>query len=199
MSLYQNIINEYRGIRDNVRFEYVNKVRDSQVYQQYMAQTEQPATHNINSIFTSLFGMGPSNGFISSPLFSSPNVSISYGTVPMAATGFAPLNLFDAITQMMNQTQHINQDDVKLVLKKSELDKLPKLTPEQLKQQLPSLTQEDVCPLCLEGYFTEKKIVCSILPCGHHFCHPCIYKELSEYRHVCPLCKNNVGEYEAKI
>jgi hypothetical protein len=171
-----------------------------------MAQIEQHDVHtgmnygnNINSIFNSLFGIGSSNGFISSPLFSSPNVSISYGTIPMTYSGFAPLNLFDAVTQMMNQTQHINHDDVRLVLKKHELDKLPKLTPEQLKQAIPSLTQDDVCPLCLDGYFTGKNIICSVLPCGHHFCHPCIYKELSEYRHVCPLCKNNVGEYEAKI
>lgn len=198
MNSYQSIVNEYRNIRDNVRVEYINSQRDSQIYQQYMAQHHQPQINmnyygnGINSILSSFLGINPSTSFTHSP-----NISVTYGTIPSIQSSFVPLNFFDAITQMINQTQ--NQDDVKLVLKKHELDKLPKLTPDELKQQIPSLADDDVCPLCLDGYFTDKPIVCSILPCGHHFCYPCIYKELSEYRHVCPLCKNNVGEYEAKI
>ena len=208
MSSYQNIINDFRNIRDNVKFEYINNTRDNQVYHQFITQTQQSHSYvygtanyngSLNSILSNFFGTDIAHEFSMGSFFSSPSVSISYGTIPMAQSNYAPLNLFDAMTQMMNQMQHVNQEDVKLVLKKHELDKLPKLTPEELMQAIPTLTKDDVCPLCLENYFNDKEMLCSILSCGHHFCYPCIYKELSEYRHVCPLCKNNVGEYEAKI
>lgn len=208
MHSYQGIIDDYRKIRDSVKFESINMQRDSNVYQQYMVMNHTGQTtgqsvytndvNNIGSIFQNFFGMAPTMNYSMGsfgPLQG--DISFSYGTIPLSTSTsmFTPLNLFDAVTQMMNQMP--NQEDVKLVLKKHELDKLPKLTFEQLKQQIPTLTADDVCPLCLEKY--NSSIKCSILPCKHHFCYPCIYTELSQYRHVCPLCKNNVGEYEPKI
>ncbi len=205
---YQEIINDYRTFRNNNSFEYVNSTRDSQVYQQYMALNHPQPQHNnitnanpFGSIFQNLLGQGTPVGYQMSSFYSGPNgMTVSYGgNIPNMQNNFVSLNLFDAMTQMMNQIQNINQEqnDVPLVLKQHELDKLPKLTLSELEERIQVVTDEnESCPLCLEKY---SDIACSILPCGHYFCYPCIYKELSEYRHVCPLCKNNVGEYEAKI
>jgi len=117
-----------------------------------------------------------------------------------------PLNLFDALNQMMHQLQGHQQEDVQLVLKDDELKKLPKLTFEQLKEEVlkrdpqrAQLTDDESCPICLVPYSENgDQPKCTILPCNHYFCHECIATELSEYRHICPLCKNNVGEYEIK-
>ncbi len=101
---------------------------------------------------------------------------------------------------------------MRVVLKKGEIDKFPKLTFDELKKEIDTVSDDETCPICLmelkpseeneeivEGVTNqEDETLCTYLPCKHYFHYHCIKRDLEEYHHICPICRNNVGEHEMK-
>ncbi|XP_059826930.1 zinc-binding protein A33-like [Hypanus sabinus] len=63
------------------------------------------------------------------------------------------------------------------------------------KQQVENLTEEAICPICLD-FFTEPVI----LECGHNFCRSCIIQcwERQE-RNSCPECREEIADRTLKV
>ncbi|XP_072329412.1 E3 ubiquitin-protein ligase TRIM69-like [Scyliorhinus torazame] len=64
-----------------------------------------------------------------------------------------------------------------------------------LRQQVQSLTEETICPICLD-FFTDP----AILDCGHSFCHSCI-SQCWEKKEInsCPECREEFPERNLRV
>ncbi|XP_032872967.1 nuclear factor 7, brain-like [Amblyraja radiata] len=63
------------------------------------------------------------------------------------------------------------------------------------KQQVASLTEETLCPICLD-FFTDPVI----LECGHNFCRSCITQSWDrEERNSCPECREQFTDRTLKV
>lgn len=91
-------------------------------------------------------------------------------------------------------------DDVHLVLKQSELDKLETLTFDKLKEKKGYISDDEYCSICLMGFSNDEELnEFTILKCNHAFHTPCIKEQLSKYDYHCPVCRMDVGQYMPKI
>ena len=111
-------------------------------------------------------------------------------------------NLMNMFTILGNAQQGYNMQNVPLVLKKEEVDKMEndKLSYNDLSEENESFTEEK-CTICLENFEdcddpNEKKFI--KLSCGHVFHDECILKWLKKYNHTCPICRKKCGEHYAK-
>ncbi|XP_078272461.1 E3 ubiquitin-protein ligase TRIM39-like [Rhinoraja longicauda] len=63
------------------------------------------------------------------------------------------------------------------------------------KDQVESLTEEAVCPICMD-FFTDPVA----LECGHYFCRPCITQRWDrEERNSCPECREEFEERTLRV
>ncbi|XP_059827038.1 nuclear factor 7, brain-like [Hypanus sabinus] len=63
------------------------------------------------------------------------------------------------------------------------------------KEQVESLTEEVICPICLD-FFTDPVI----LECGHNFCRSCITRCWErEERNSCPECREEIADRTLKV
>ncbi|XP_078251822.1 nuclear factor 7, brain-like, partial [Rhinoraja longicauda] len=63
------------------------------------------------------------------------------------------------------------------------------------KYQVESLTEEAVCPICLD-FFTDPVI----LECGHNFCRSCITQSWGrEGRNSCPECREEIADRSLRV
>ncbi|XP_078271860.1 nuclear factor 7, brain-like [Rhinoraja longicauda] len=63
------------------------------------------------------------------------------------------------------------------------------------KHQIQSLTEEAICPICLD-FFTDPVI----LECGHNFCRSCITQSWDkEGRNSCPECREEIADRTLKV
>lgn len=80
-------------------------------------------------------------------------------------------------------------ENVKLVLRKDELDKLKILSRDSV--------ENDICSICQHDLFSENNNEFVKLPkCSHIFHAFCIIEHLSKYDHHCPNCRISVGRYK---
>jgi hypothetical protein len=89
------------------------------------------------------------------------------------------INIFTNILQNTIQNNNIDFEDVKVTVKKEELDNLNKITVNE--------DEDKTCNICLCEYKKgEEKL---ILKCNHEFHYECIKKWLEEYNYKCPICR----------
>ncbi|XP_078271766.1 E3 ubiquitin-protein ligase TRIM17-like [Rhinoraja longicauda] len=63
------------------------------------------------------------------------------------------------------------------------------------KHQIQSLTEEAICPVCLD-FFTDPVT----LECGHNFCRSCITQSWDrEGRNSCPVCREDIADRALKV
>jgi hypothetical protein len=89
------------------------------------------------------------------------------------------INIFTNILQNTIQNNLGSFEDVKVTVKKEELNNLNKITVNE--------DEDKTCNICLCEYKKgEEKI---ILKCNHEFHYECIKKWLEEYNYKCPVCR----------
>ncbi len=90
---------------------------------------------------------------------------------------------------------------VRVAMTKESLDKIKKLSYEDVKKELPNLDINEKCAICWEKLSEniEELKDYRILPCKHVFHSVCIDEELENYSYHCPTCKKECGEHEAKL
>ena len=98
------------------------------------------------------------------------------------------------IQRRMHQSQN-NMEDVPIVLKPEEFDKLPK----QKYCELPEEFRNDFksCPISMQDY--ENDTILVKLPCNHYFSVDFAKTWLLENSHKCPVCRASAGESKPKI
>jgi len=98
-------------------------------------------------------------------------------------------------------TNIFSQNEVPIVLKKNESDKLEnnKLSYNDLKNNNDDTNSK--CTVCLEKYEDDDKDNKQFikLPCKHIFHATCIMEWLKNYNYTCPVCRKECGEHYAKL
>jgi hypothetical protein len=101
-------------------------------------------------------------------------------------------NIFNTFNSVLNND--IENEDVKVVAVKSELDNLSYITYKKLKEQIQlgdisggGLTE---CSICIENFEDDDEILYT--KCCHTFHKECINKWITEYNIKCPICKKDV-------
>ena len=103
-------------------------------------------------------------------------------------------NLLNLNNLINTNNLYDNFEDVKVTLKQKELQ--PSLLQyNHLNQEQKNI--QNKCSICQEEYNNEDNI--RKLKCDHIFHINCIDVWLLEYNYKCPICRNECGEYEAKI
>ena len=98
------------------------------------------------------------------------------------------------VQRRMQQAQN-NMEDVPIVLKPEEFDKLSK----QKYSDLPQNFRKDFksCPISMQDYEDDTMLV--KLPCNHYFSVDFAKTWLLENSHKCPVCRASAGESKPKI
>ena len=91
--------------------------------------------------------------------------------------------------------ENIAMEDIKLVVKKEELDNIPKQLYKDIAEEIK--IKNDKCLICQENYADDDKLL--VLPCSHIFHCECVNSWLLEHSHKCPHCRQNTVGYEPKI
>lgn len=92
-------------------------------------------------------------------------------------------------------TRNNRFEDVKVILRKNELDKHEACKYNTLDDETRATNNK--CTICLDD-FTEQTSVRK-MDCNHVFHKKCIDKWLLEYNYKCPMCRKECGSYEPKL
>ena len=104
------------------------------------------------------------------------------------------LNIFSQM--ILNHNGGIGQmEDIKLILTKEELDKIPVNIYKDISLELRE--KNDNCPVCREEYHDNDNV--RTLGCGHVFHTDCVDNWLTNHSHKCPCCRQTSGNYKPNI
>ena len=160
------------------QYEQINDRQQRQLRAQLYPnnRTTVLAPNNIGGLFQQLLGQ------LGSMTVTAPNIP----------------SMFSNLNNLMNEEL---MTPVRVTMTQESLDKLSNLTYNQIKVKLPNLDEDEKCAICwakLSEQIEDLKYY-KILPCNHVFHSECISIELSNYSYLCPTCKTECGEHEAKI
>jgi hypothetical protein len=86
-------------------------------------------------------------------------------------------------------------EDIKLILTKEELEKIPIST---YKEISPELREKNTsCSVCRDEYNENDSV--RTLNCGHIFHSDCVDNWLTNHSHKCPYCRQTTGNYKPNI
>lgn len=108
------------------------------------------------------------------------------------------LNLFTLFTNIVNTPENENIEElenVKLVILKEELKKIPLMKYKDISENIKS--NNILCSICQNNFKKYNKI--RLLNCNHVYHQRCIDKWLLEMSHKCPICRESCGEYKPNI
>jgi hypothetical protein len=86
-------------------------------------------------------------------------------------------------------------EDIKLILTKEELDKIPVNIYKDISPELKE--KKDSCTVCREEYHDNDNV--RTLRCGHVFHTECVDNWLMNHSHKCPCCRQTSGTYTPNI
>ena len=115
-----------------------------------------------------------------------------YDPLVGAATLNFGLNFFNIV---LGQGANIGpMTDVKNVINKEDLDKLPifSYTDEKIDKE-----KHKTCSICLDDFDDESKL--RLLKCEHSFHTECIDKWLTDCNYKCPVCRDDSNEHHAEV
>jgi len=127
------------------------------------------------------------------PSFHHPTThNITHDVAGLSSTLNLALNLFNIVLSPNTPLNVGPMNDVKNVINKEELDKLPTsmytdIDKEKFKE----------CSICLEEYKSEDKL--RILKCDHGFHIDCIDKWLTDCNYKCPVCRDDKNEHHSEV
>ena len=136
---------------------------------------------------------------------------VQLGGLPAVPSFFSLYNQFtqgqfpDILNNIFGTLGTLGTDyaPVRVTMTQESLDKLIDMSYEQVLEKVPNLDKDEKCAICwsklsdkitIDGIETYK-----VLPCNHVFHSECITEELSNYSYICPTCKAECGDHEAKI
>jgi hypothetical protein len=101
------------------------------------------------------------------------------------------------LSQMLiNPNGVLNQmEDIKLILTKEELDKIPVNIYKDIDTKLKE--KNESCSVCREDYHDNDNV--RTLCCGHIFHTDCVDNWLTNHSHKCPCCRQTSGTYTPNI
>lgn len=105
--------------------------------------------------------------------------------------------IINTFSQMlMNPNREFGpMEDIKLILTKEELDKIPVNIYKDISFELKE--KNDYCPVCREEYHDNDNV--RTLCCGHVFHSECVDNWLTNHSHKCPCCRQTTGNYKPDI
>jgi hypothetical protein len=221
-------MNEYGQINRHMQNNYFNNIFNGSLNANNAQNIPNNAQNIPNNGFESLFNMllpGSYNSGIGSSIPTmhytfnsgqngSPQYTFSYSSngpgapdapdVPGASGETNPFSLISAFLGAFGEGGALGplgqQEDIPLVLKQSELDKIEKLNLTQLKEKVGEIDNDTQCCICLENVLlNDDTKEFATVKCGHYFHHSCIIEHLENYDYHCPICKEECGEHEPKI
>jgi hypothetical protein len=86
-------------------------------------------------------------------------------------------------------------EDVKLILSKEELDKIPTSSYKNITQELREKNEN--CPVCREEFCDNDEV--RTLKCSHIFHTDCVDNWLTNHSHKCPCCRQEAGVYKPNL
>lgn len=86
-------------------------------------------------------------------------------------------------------------EDVKLILTKEELDKIPVNIYKEIKTEIKE--KNECCPVCRDNFDDNDNV--RTLNCGHIFHTDCVDNWLTNHSHKCPCCRQTTGVYKPNL
>ena len=117
---------------------------------------------------------------------------------------------FNNISEYLDEVEN-DYEDVPIVLSNDELEKLNKLTVDEVKKNYPNIDLDIRCSICLVNFLNlennednednedNENHELTILNCKHYFHYNCLREYLENYDYHCPICKREVGNHVAKL
>ena len=97
--------------------------------------------------------------------------------------------------QSVQSVQSVQMEDVKLVVEKEELDKIPIKQYKELSTELQETNTK--CVICQDEFYNNDSV--RILECDHIYHKDCVDGWLTNHSHKCPCCRKSSAKYQAKL
>ena len=97
------------------------------------------------------------------------------------------LLIIEDLTNMINNQNNQNMEDVRCVLTEETLNNLPKTIYSDINHELKNIN--NYCSVCRDIYSETDNKELRILKCNHVFCCECIDPWLLNHSHKCPNCR----------
>jgi Ring finger domain len=194
---YKENLNRLMFIRNQDFFELVNLNAQQELQNQFNTQQFQSPFGPLHNMINSLFGnVNQPPGFV----FQYPPMN----PVNLGAVDFnLPINIGSENNQFatfLNAIINPLGPRVAVTLTDDALSKLKEMTYDEVKMELPNISQEEACSICfLKLTENEEKFKYIILECKHVFHSECINEHLTKYDYHCPICREECGEHIARI
>uniref|UniRef100_A0A6C0H0D4 RING-type domain-containing protein n=1 Tax=viral metagenome TaxID=1070528 RepID=A0A6C0H0D4_9ZZZZ len=205
--IIESLINEYEELSNNISFGPLRDGSQSGGSQRYLnnhslnnLQSGQPLIYNSPTIvYFSSINRSPESDIIN--IFNSTNMRSRYNLfnddhLYNSYVNQSQFNLvLDMFNILLNNPSHnipYNNEDVKNVINKDQLNKLKIKKYSELDKE-----KYKECVICMEDYKNNSDV--RLLNCNHGFHPSCIDTWLTKCNYKCPVCRDSSNEHHAEV